>query len=38
MGRNLLYRLFGFGKLPKRLSPEPEGEGIVLEQLNRYAA
>ena len=30
MGRNLLYRLFGLGKLPRRLSPELEGEGIVL--------
>ena len=30
MGRTLLYRLFGLGKVPKRILPNLEQEGIVL--------
>lgn len=30
MGKTLLYRLFGLGKLPKRILPDLEQEGIVL--------
>ncbi len=30
MGKTLLYRLFGLGKVPKRILPGLEQEGIVL--------
>ena len=30
MGKTLLYRLFGLGKVPKRILPGLEREGIVL--------
>jgi len=30
MGKTLLYRLFGLGKVPKRILPDIEREGIVL--------
>jgi hypothetical protein len=30
MGKTLLYRLFGLGKVPKRILPNLEQEGIVL--------
>ena len=31
MGKSLLYKLFGFGKLPKKMVPILEREGIILQ-------